>query len=76
MKMCLSPFCNENMSVESKIESRIQQKKGTEPMIGVQCKNKMIMIDEHIPKHQVSVNKMKGCVEPRQEDENPEEKTC
>ena len=47
---------------------------GTEPVIGVQCKNKMIMIDEHILKHQVSVNKMKGCVEPRKEDEIPKEK--
>ena len=45
-------------------------------MIGVQCKNKMTMIDEHIPKHQVSVNKVKGCVELKNENETPREKTC
>ena len=49
---------------------------GTEPVIGVQCKNKMIMIDEHILKHQVSDNKVKGYVEPRNENESPKEKTC
>ena len=26
VKMCLSPFCNENMSIESKIEPRIKQR--------------------------------------------------
>ena len=31
-------------------------------MIGVQCKNKMIMIDEHIPKHPVSDSKVKWRV--------------
>ena len=75
MKTCLSPFRNENMSIESKIESRIQQKKGTEPMIGVQCKNKMIMIDEHIPKHPVSDSEVKGGVKPRKKNESPREKT-
>ena len=45
-------------------------------MIGEQYENKMIMMDEHIPKHQVNVNKVKGCVEPRNEDENLREKTC
>ena len=49
---------------------------GTEPVIGVQCKNKMTMIDEHIPKHQVSVNQVKGCVELKNENEIPREKTC
>ena len=44
-------------------------------MIGVRCK-KMIMINEHIPKHQVSDNKVKECAKPRKEDENPKEKTC
>ena len=44
-------------------------------MIGVQCE-KMIMIDEHIPKHPVSVKKANGCVEPRKKDESPREKTC
>ena len=42
-------------------------------MIGVQCKK---MINEHIPNHRVSDNKVKGCVELRNEDENPKEKTC
>ena len=42
-------------------------------MIGVQCK-KMIMIDEHIPNHLVSDNKVKGGVEPRKKYENPREK--
>ena len=44
-------------------------------MIGVRRK-KMIMINEHIPKHQVSDNKVKGCIEPRKKDENPREKAC
>ena len=43
-------------------------------MIGVHCKNKMIMIDEHIPKHPVSDSKVKRCVEPRKKDESPREK--
>ena len=41
---------------------------GTEPMIGIQCKK---MINEHIPKYRVSDNKVKRCVEPRNENENP-----
>ena len=44
-------------------------------MIGVQCKNKMIMIDEHIPKHPVSDSKVKGCVKLRKKDKSPREKT-
>ena len=46
---------------------------GTEPMIGVQYKK---MINEHIPKYRVSDNKVKGCVEPRNGNESPTEKTC
>ena len=45
-------------------------------MIGVQCENKKIMMDEHIPKYRASENKVKGCVEPRNENESPKEKTC
>ena len=44
-------------------------------MTSVHCK-KMIMINEHILKHQVGDNKVKGRVQPRKEDENPREKTC
>ena len=40
-------------------------------MIGVQFKK---MIKERIPKHRVSVNKVRGCVEPRKKDEIPREK--
>ena len=36
-------------------------------MISVQCKK---MINEHIPKHQVSDGKVKGCTKPRKEDES------
>ena len=39
-------------------------------MIGVQCE-KMIMIDEHIPKHPVNNSKVKRCVESRKKDESP-----
>ena len=42
-------------------------------MIGVQC---IKMINEHIPKYRVSDNKVKGCVDPRNENEIPREKTC
>ena len=41
---------------------------GTEPVIGVQYKK---MINEHIPKYRVSDNKVKGCVEPRNENKKP-----
>ena len=40
-------------------------------VIGVQCK---MVINEHILKHRVSVNKVNGCVEPRKKDESPREK--
>ena len=46
---------------------------GTEPVIGVQYKK---MINEHIPKYRVSDNKVKGCVEPWNENESPRKKTC
>ena len=46
---------------------------GTKPMIGIQCKK---MINEHIPKYRVSDNKVKRCVEPRNEDKSHREKTC
>ena len=42
-------------------------------MIDVRCKN---VINEHIPKHQASDNKVKGCAKPRKEDESLKEKTC
>ena len=41
---------------------------GTEPVIGVQYKK---MINEHIPKHTTSGNKVKGCVEPRERRRKP-----
>ena len=42
-------------------------------MIGVRCK-KMIMINEHIPKHQAKENQMRGCAKPRERDESPRKK--
>ena len=75
MKTCLLPFRNENMSIELKIESMIKQNSGTGPMISVRCK-KMIMINEHISKHQAKDNQLKGCAKPRERDESPREKAC
>ena len=44
-------------------------------MIGVRRK-KVIMINEHIPKHLASDNKVKGCTKTRKKDESPREKAC
>ena len=44
-------------------------------MIGVLCK-KIIMINEHIPKHQAKDNQLRGCAKPSDRDESPKEKTC
>ena len=44
-------------------------------MIGVLCK-KIIMINEHIPKHQEKDNQLRGCAKPRDRDESPKEKAC
>ena len=43
-------------------------------MIGVRCK-KMIMINEHIPKHQTKDNQLRGCGKPREKDESLKKKT-
>ena len=45
---------------------REKSREGQEQPGDLRGKNKMIMIDEHIPKHQVSVNKVKGCVKPKE----------